>query len=1215
MITSKKLLLAISMVMVATLILIGCGKNSPPPPAADGGIADGGTPDGGTEDGGVDDGGIADGGPADGGPADGGPADGGPADGGPADGGIEDGGVADGGPADGGPADGGPADGGPADGGPADGGIEDGGIADGGPADGGPADGGVDDGGIADGGPADGGTDDGGVDGGGLTTYTDGENHENSGERLNDTMQTAVPIRLPAQITGYIGNYDTTNNIEDIDYYKFSGTAGTYVKVTVSVSSSLIHPRLGYMGGKGSDFSNWSVYPFGQTLVKWIFLPENGDYYLYVHDYTNHTGSQVGGVNYPYTMDVELVSPITPTAIAFPSSPNISGALPSIGNLAVYSASLNSGTAYGMEIIAQGLGTPTNVNPILYIFNTTTGKLAWRNDDSGNTDSGGVLDSFASFIGASDYLFIVDAGPFVHPNTKDPLTNPDLGFQIKTLSSTATSTEIEPNDASLNPYKANPIAPGASTPMTIGGTINQEAPDGGGVARDQDWYIFYCLKGSYYKATVTRTGTSLNPHVKIYTMTGLDIQNGNYNGPILKAVAENNNGSEVTATTEFLCSSNGIYYAVVEDYRNTQSPTNFVGGATGYEYTLSIQSQSRTPISLGTLDTTALQQQGAVNGPGKTAWYSFQVSSPGLIELLSKGSSLKPMMTLYQPNGWERITSSPDLIAYMLTGGQTYWLGIKDLDGEGGATGYEFTIGASSPTPVTESADNNTYDKADSIPTLPGIAIGALDSGDEDWYSLNLTVGTVVTVMTNYGSSSDTAVDTKVAIHKATPTGSQELVSDDNSGPDSIFSKISNWSVPASGAYYIRVWGQSASVKGNYILAVKQGPCLPVAGTVAPTSSNLVINEYLPDPDIDIDGGTTGCDANGNGVVEYNKDEFVEIFNPSDDTVDLSGVQAVDRNGDNTEMYLRHRFACGTRLESKKALVILQSAPVLDGGTIDYSNILVQENNISAMGLDNSGDTFALFAHNAGLNWGTGGAAPSIALDGGIAALNPITSVDWSSSPTGTSTNLCQNANESNTSNCDQGTKWNEHWAVCSAASGCMNAFCSPGKSISGGSFIPTAGDVCGNAPVFTETTTFTGQTLSGYVDNFNKAGVYGAGTITQASPCYALLRGSGSSTNMTGKDAVVAVKPANNGTLSVTLTPQNPVDLALVVVSDCTDINDNTCLGAVDSWQNPPLETLTNMPVEGGKTYYIIVDTYNGSYVNCNSGCNFDLTITLNYQ
>jgi len=87
---------------------------------------------------------------------------------------------------------------------------------------------------------------------------------------------------------------------------------------------------------------------------------------------------------------------------------------------------------------------------------------------------------------------------------------------------------------------------------------------------------------------------------------------------------------------------------------------------------------------------------------------------------------------------------------------------------------------------------------------------------------------------------------------------------------------------------------------------------LPVTVTVVPAApGDLSLNEVLADP-------ASTADVNGDSVFDTVEDEFLEITNASDVTVDMSGVSIWDE----ALLVPRHTFPDGTRLRAGEALVV-----------------------------------------------------------------------------------------------------------------------------------------------------------------------------------------------------------------------------------------------------------------------------------------------------
>lgn len=115
--------------------------------------------------------------------------------------------------------------------------------------------------------------------------------------------------------------------------------------------------------------------------------------------------------------------------------------------------------------------------------------------------------------------------------------------------------------------------------------------------------------------------------------------------------------------------------------------------------------------------------------------------------------------------------------------------------------------------------------------------------------------------------------------------------------------------------------------------------------TINLSPAQIIINEVLADPASDNVLG----DANGDGIRNSTEDEFIELLNISDSTVNLSNWEIHDA------VSVRHIFSEGTVIEAGKALVIFGgNAPSEIGGSksIDAST--------GNLALNNAGDSLSL---------------------------------------------------------------------------------------------------------------------------------------------------------------------------------------------------------------------------------------------------------------
>jgi hypothetical protein len=142
-----------------------------------------------------------------------------------------------------------------------------------------------------------------------------------------------------------------------------------------------------------------------------------------------------------------------------------------------------------------------------------------------------------------------------------------------------------------------------------------------------------------------------------------------------------------------------------------------------------------------------------------------------------------------------------------------------------------------------------------------------------------------------------------------------------------------------------------------------------------PAQASLIVNEILADPA----SGPAG-DANGDGIRNGSQDEFIELVNVSDTSLDIGGWTISDLTG------MRHRFDPGATILSQMAVV------VFGGGTPTglFGGAQVLMASSGSLGLNNGGDEIRLLDAMSSMidlvSYGSeGGADQSITLDPDLA--------------------------------------------------------------------------------------------------------------------------------------------------------------------------------------------------------------------------------------
>lgn len=120
--------------------------------------------------------------------------------------------------------------------------------------------------------------------------------------------------------------------------------------------------------------------------------------------------------------------------------------------------------------------------------------------------------------------------------------------------------------------------------------------------------------------------------------------------------------------------------------------------------------------------------------------------------------------------------------------------------------------------------------------------------------------------------------------------------------------------------------------------------CLVLGLITSRAEAMILINEILSDPPAGLAG-----DSNNDGVRSTNTDEFIEIFNNGNGSVDLSSWTIRDLTD------VRHIFPNNTVLNSLNYLV------VFGGGSPNLPDIFWQKASTGTLSLNNTAETVSLF--------------------------------------------------------------------------------------------------------------------------------------------------------------------------------------------------------------------------------------------------------------
>tara|TARA_B110000858_G_scaffold131234_1_gene149268 strand:+ start:574 stop:1410 length:837 start_codon:yes stop_codon:yes gene_type:complete len=149
------------------------------------------------------------------------------------------------------------------------------------------------------------------------------------------------------------------------------------------------------------------------------------------------------------------------------------------------------------------------------------------------------------------------------------------------------------------------------------------------------------------------------------------------------------------------------------------------------------------------------------------------------------------------------------------------------------------------------------------------------------------------------------------------------------------------------------VEGCTDSIACNYnpIITIDDGSCeYPLEWSDCAGNFVIVLNEVLYDPS---NSGLLG-DANGDGVYVQDEDEFIELYNNSFLSLDISGFRVFDAEGS---------FESPKHIVPDNTFLQPQQAFVLFGGGVpsgDYGDALVQICSNDPMNLNNAGDLLTI---------------------------------------------------------------------------------------------------------------------------------------------------------------------------------------------------------------------------------------------------------------
>ncbi|MCC6995204.1 MAG: hypothetical protein IT370_11400 [Deltaproteobacteria bacterium] len=207
--------------------------------------------------------------------------------------------------------------------------------------------------------------------------------------RSNDSTSAAESIKLGDTVNGTIGAM-VAGMGTDQDYYKFSITAPTLVRITLQTRASGDYQALGVLVHSTGQTIENIVRPGSDTSMasREAFLSRTGNYHVRVVDLRNEgaTPANVGGPTSTYMFKVEAVTP-TPTAVTLPlPAGSQMVTVPADGKVTIFEFTTPAANhTIKAETRASRLSPASNVDTLIYLMDqtqTTASQVDYSDDIS-----------------------------------------------------------------------------------------------------------------------------------------------------------------------------------------------------------------------------------------------------------------------------------------------------------------------------------------------------------------------------------------------------------------------------------------------------------------------------------------------------------------------------------------------------------------------------------------------------------------------------------------------------------------------------------------------------------------------------------------------------------------------------------------------------------------------------------------------------------------
>jgi hypothetical protein len=604
----------------------------------------------------------------------------------------------------------------------------------------------------------------------------------------NDLVEEATSITLPATIRGVMGEPQLDSDgylIPDVDFFSFTATAGTVVRVEVTASELSNYVNLFNDTDDDAEQIVRLLDDNTPGLTRQMYLPVDGTYLLAVEDLINvlYMNGQdvepVGGDTYTYEISVTEESVAVTSSSGLPLTVE-DGSLNPTNDVIIYALSPTEAGLFIADVDAVEL--ESGLDPALVLMNGDQTVMLAQNDDQ--NFSTGLYDSYlvANVAAGDDLNLVLDfysAGPDSFFDLTAEVADPGIEREPNDDSSTAWPLTIVESGGTAAPVAGTVGEPGAGPIYCFS---DDECPDDAtclddgtcdGVTEDIPDLDFYALgflaEGDAVEVTVTPEGGSdTEPFVAVgFISAGIF-------GPQFVSVFFSQADATGAARIEATAVLDSEYFAVVGDVANLapeDAGEDFVLDAVGgadYGYSVTAFEWDRTVNDISAVPASATYD---LSQGGEVDWHSFELGSEqsGVLLITVEAADFVPQLYLFDPTPpeseplvvGELIDTSRARFIRSAEGGDDFVMAVFN-NGEwpevAGAVSYDMDLALETPTEVLESDqtdddfpddEGTAYEVTETLTELLAEIDGTDgDNHDSDVFKFELAAGTVLVAET-----------------------------------------------------------------------------------------------------------------------------------------------------------------------------------------------------------------------------------------------------------------------------------------------------------------------------------------------------------------------------------------------------------------------------------------------------------------------------------